>query len=183
MAAAGPAAGAVASLVAVGVGLALSAGGSGGIQFEAGAFDDSLLIGGLGARAHPYGSPPAQAPQSFISFTALITKLLLAPTSTTLAACASLQWEGDHIYFCAHSIMCCQAQSPCTWSRGACASAGAGRLVLGDRLLADSVNLSPVLTAGWAGLIVNALNCLPVGGSPWQACPVINRQFIASSRC
>ena len=37
--------------------------------------------------------------------------------------------------------------------------------MLGDRLLADSVNLSPVLTAGWAGLIVNALNCLPFGGS------------------
>lgn len=35
--------------------------------------------------------------------------------------------------------------------------------MLGDRLLAESVNLSPVLTAGWAGLIVNALNCLPVG--------------------
>ena len=37
--------------------------------------------------------------------------------------------------------------------------------MLGDRLLGESVNLSPVLTAGWAGLIVNALNCLPVGGS------------------
>ena len=45
--------------------------------------------------------------------------------------------------------------------------------MLGDRLLADSVNLSPVLTAGWAGLIVNALNCLPVGGSPAPACPVL----------
>ena len=40
--------------------------------------------------------------------------------------------------------------------------------MLGDRLLAESVNLSPVLTAGWAGLIVNALNCLPTGGSPWR---------------
>ncbi|KAK9826124.1 hypothetical protein WJX81_006284 [Elliptochloris bilobata] len=85
VAAAGPAAGAAASLVAVAVGLALSANGSGGIQFEPGAFDDSLLIGVL------------------------------------------------------------------------------GRLVLGDRLLAESVNLSPVLIAGWAGLIVNALNCLPTG--------------------
>ncbi len=46
-------------------------------------------------------------------------------------------------------------------SRPGCARTG--RLVLGDRLLAESVNLSPVLTAGWAGLIVNALNCLPVG--------------------
>lgn len=51
MAAAGPAAGAAASLLAVGVGLALSAGGAQGISFEPGAFDDSLLIGVLGARA------------------------------------------------------------------------------------------------------------------------------------
>lgn len=57
--------------------------------------------------------------------------------------------------------------------------------MLGDRLLADSVNLSPVLTAGWAGLIVNALNCLPVGGSPWQpvlSCTSANRYSTASSR-
>ena len=58
--------------------------------------------------------------------------------------------------------------------------------MLGDRLLADSVNLSPVLTAGWAGLIVNALNCLPVGGSPClpvQSYTHFNRCSSASSRC
>ncbi len=62
VAGAGPAAGTAASLVAVAVGLALSANGSGGIQFEPGAFDDSLLIGVLGkpvatkcSLTHAYG--------------------------------------------------------------------------------------------------------------------------------
>ena len=66
VAAAGPAAGAAASLVAVAVGLALSAGGSGGIQFEPGAFDDSLLIGGLGACFHLLTTPFSKSvPQGF----------------------------------------------------------------------------------------------------------------------
>ncbi len=51
VASAGPAAGAAVSLVAVVAGLALSAAGSGGVQFEPGAFDDSLLVGVLGAPA------------------------------------------------------------------------------------------------------------------------------------
>ena len=57
VAGAGPAAGTAASLVAVAVGLALSASGSGGIQFEPGAFDDSLLIGVLGAPVATKCSP------------------------------------------------------------------------------------------------------------------------------
>ncbi len=41
---------------------------------------------------------------------------------------------------------------------------GAGKLFLGDRLASQPmVNLNPVALAGWAGLVINALNSIPAG--------------------
>ena len=48
VAAAGPAAGAAASLACLLLGLGLSAGGLGGVSVEPSAFEDSLLVGVLG---------------------------------------------------------------------------------------------------------------------------------------
>ena len=40
----------------------------------------------------------------------------------------------------------------------------AGKLFLGDRLASQPmINLNPVLLAGWAGLVINALNSIPAG--------------------
>jgi hypothetical protein len=42
----------------------------------------------------------------------------------------------------------------------------AGELFLGDKLrLGGEINLNPLAAAGWAGLLVNALNAVPVGVS------------------
>ena len=39
-----------------------------------------------------------------------------------------------------------------------------GKLFLGDRLASQPmVDLNPVLLAGWAGLVINALNSIPAG--------------------
>ena len=39
-----------------------------------------------------------------------------------------------------------------------------GQLFLGGKLAAGAnVSLNPLLSAGWAGLLANALNCIPVG--------------------
>lgn len=39
-----------------------------------------------------------------------------------------------------------------------------GKLTLGDALAgSESLNLNPLLLAGWAALLVNALNSIPVG--------------------
>ena len=51
VAAAGPAAGAAASLACLLLGLGLSAGGLGGVTVEPSAFEDSLLVGVLGTRS------------------------------------------------------------------------------------------------------------------------------------
>ena len=40
----------------------------------------------------------------------------------------------------------------------------AGKLFLGDRLASQPmVDLNPVALAGWAGLVINALNSIPAG--------------------
>ena len=99
VAAAGPAAGAAASLVAVGVGLALSAGGSGGIQFEPGAFDDSLLIGGLGARSALLAQLSCIGFAEFQLLRCTEKESLMSSISTALASRASLQWESGRCFF------------------------------------------------------------------------------------
>lgn len=84
--AAGPAAGAAASLLFLLVGLGLSVAGQGGIEVEPSAFEDSLLVGLI------------------------------------------------------------------------------GKLFLGSKLAGEEVlNLNPLALAGWAGLVVNALNTIPLG--------------------
>ena len=46
----------------------------------------------------------------------------------------------------------------------------AGKLFLGSRLATEvKVNLNPVLLAGWAGLVFNALNAVPTGKPPCSA--------------
>ncbi|KAL3161454.1 hypothetical protein ABBQ32_010337 [Trebouxia sp. C0010 RCD-2024] len=86
VAAAGPAAGAAASLACLLLGLGLSAGGLGGVTVEPSAFEDSLLVGAL------------------------------------------------------------------------------GKLFLSGQLAAkQSLDLNPLTLAGWAGLVVNALNMIPLG--------------------
>ena len=43
----------------------------------------------------------------------------------------------------------------------------AGKLFLGERLASQPmVNLNPVALAGWAGLVINALNSIPAGAVP-----------------
>lgn len=54
VAAAGPAAGAAASLACLLLGLGLSVGGLGGVSVEPSAFEDSLLVGIIGTTSHPY---------------------------------------------------------------------------------------------------------------------------------
>ncbi len=40
----------------------------------------------------------------------------------------------------------------------------AGQLFVGSKLAQGAtVSLNPLLAAGWAGLLANALNCIPVG--------------------
>jgi len=92
----GPLTGAAVSLAILGLGLALTASGSGGIEVDTGSFKESILIAGL------------------------------------------------------------------------------ARATLGEAVLtSDAVNCSPALVAGWAGLIINAINCLPMGeldgGRLWLA--------------
>ena len=53
VAAAGPAAGAAASLECLLLGLGLSVGGLGGVSVEPSAFEDSLLVGIIGTASHP----------------------------------------------------------------------------------------------------------------------------------
>lgn len=55
VAAAGPAAGAAASLACLLLGLGLSVGGLGGVTVEPSAFEDSLLVGILGTGSKPRG--------------------------------------------------------------------------------------------------------------------------------
>ena len=48
--------------------------------------------------------------------------------------------------------------------RESLAAGGAARLALGPSVFtADSVNVNPLFAAGWAGLIINAINMLPAG--------------------
>ena len=51
--AAGPAAGAAASLACLLLGLGLSVAGLGGVSVEPSAFEDSLLVGIIGTASHP----------------------------------------------------------------------------------------------------------------------------------
>ena len=47
----------------------------------------------------------------------------------------------------------------------------AGQLVLGSKL-GGPLPLNPLLAAGWAALLANALNCIPVGGASGQSIAV-----------
>ena len=50
------------------------------------------------------------------------------------------------------------------WTHRELGAWNAGQLFLGGKLAAGAnVSLNPLLSAGWAGLLANALNCIPIG--------------------
>ena len=53
----------------------------------------------------------------------------------------------------------------------------AGQLILGSKL-GGPLPLNPLLAAGWAALLANALNCIPVGGASGQSVAIA-----ISNRC
>ncbi|MBE9059470.1 site-2 protease family protein [cf. Phormidesmis sp. LEGE 11477] len=54
-------------------------------------------------------------------------------------------------------------QLPVEFFRGSILVGGLARLVLGDALQADLVDVQPLLIVGWIGLIITAINLLPAG--------------------
>jgi membrane-associated protease RseP (regulator of RpoE activity) len=173
VAAAGPAAGTAASGALLLAGLGLSAAGLGDVTVDSASFADSwsvalLVQAALGdALANPEvgggaaAGRPAEAPRLRRCCAAVEPRAAPAPGATPSG--------------------CWRADAPAPWGKGALLAGGgcAGGLgkpphclpashSIGPRsrtppYTAHQVRVSSLLIAGWAGLVVNALNCLPAG--------------------
>lgn len=148
VAAAGPLAGSAVAAAVMLAGAALTAAGAGGVEVSVDSFRCALPAD-LGA----YCMHAAVHLRCASSFGYAFMHLLSSPA---VAPCALLnQQSRTHPH---------PAHLPCPTRRESLLAGALGQAAFGGDLFAsDAASVSPLFVAGWAGLIVNALNCLPAG--------------------